>query len=105
VAGFGLSLSATFGWATRSLSDLGAGGDGTSFAPTITSIYPALAQEINIQRGRTCLHDAVVDFQAIKLFGSLGCSGGLRECESGNAAALAIWSVRELNLLDGSNGL
>jgi hypothetical protein len=58
-----------------------------------------------MKKVETCLHDAVVDFQAIELFGSLGCKGRLRKGESGNAAALASWSVREFDLLDVSNGL
>jgi hypothetical protein len=58
-----------------------------------------------MKMAETCLHDAVVDFQAIKLFGSLGCKGWLRKGKSGNAAALASWSVGEFNLLDVSNGL
>jgi hypothetical protein len=58
-----------------------------------------------VWRGQTCLHGTVVNLQAVELFGSLRCSGGLCKCESGNTAALAIWSVREFNLLDCSDGL
>lgn len=71
----------------------------------MTSICVVLIGANGIGRPKTCLHYALVDFQTIELFGSLSCGGWLRECEGSNATALAGWSVREFDFLDGSNSL
>jgi hypothetical protein len=52
----------------------------------------------------TCLHRASIDLESVELLGSLRSTICPREDDRSNAAGLAIWSVRQKDLLDSSYG-